>query len=164
MSGRILITNYDPATLPEMERIRLHETADQRPVNDVSFDIRAGHYGGDWPLHGDFRLRSFNAMLNFLGRSVEEEAEHHVEKDLRTPPVAENPVKTMALLVVGERAGQIRPVGPLPRTPLRRQRQRASRSLESRSVQTALTAFPDDHHRPSTHRSSQHYDREIMDG
>ena len=80
MSGRILITNYDPATLPEMERIRLHETADQRPVNDVSFDIRAGHYGGDWPLHGDFRLRSFNAMLNFLGRSVEEEAEHHVEK------------------------------------------------------------------------------------
>ncbi len=100
MSGRILITNYDPATLPEKERIRLHETADQRPVNDVSFDIRAGHYGGDWPLQGDFRLRSFNAMLNFLGRSVEEEAEHHVEKDLRTPPVAENPVKTMDLLVL----------------------------------------------------------------
>ena len=100
ISGRILITNYDPATLPEQERIRLHETADQRPVNDVSFDVRAGYYGGDWPLHGDFRLRSFNAMLNFLGRSVEEEAEYHVEKDLRTPPVAENPMKTMDLLVM----------------------------------------------------------------
>ncbi|MCE3222611.1 MAG: uncharacterized protein K0S58_791 [Nitrospira sp.] len=100
VSGRILITNYDPATLPEQERIRLHETADQRPVNDVTFDIRPGHYGGDWPLHGDFRLRSFNAMLNFLGRSVEEETEHHVEKDLRTPAVAENPVKTMDLLVL----------------------------------------------------------------
>ncbi len=94
MSGRILITNYDPATLPEMERIRLHETADQRPVNDVSFDIRAGHYGGDWPLHGDFRLRSFNAMLNFLGRSVEEEAEHHVEKTSaprRSPRIRSKP-------------------------------------------------------------------------
>lgn len=100
VSGRILITNYDPATLPEQERIRLHETADQRPVNDVTFDIRPGHYGGDWPLHGDFRLRSFNAMLNFLGRSVEEDVEHHVEKDLRTPPVAENPVKTLDLLVL----------------------------------------------------------------
>ena len=100
MSGRILITNYDPATLSEKERIRMHETADQRPVNDVTFDIRSEHYGGAWPLHGDFRLRSFNAMLNFLGRSVEEEAEHHVEKDLRTPPVAENPVKTMDLLVM----------------------------------------------------------------
>ena len=35
-------------------------------------DIRAGHYGGDWPLQGDFRLR-FNAMLNFLGHAVSEE-------------------------------------------------------------------------------------------
>ncbi len=100
VSGRILITNYDPATLPPEERIRLHEEADQRPVNDVSFDIRADHYGGDWPLQGDFRLRSFNAMLNFLGQSVEEEEELPVEKDSRTPPVAENPVKTMDLLVM----------------------------------------------------------------
>jgi hypothetical protein len=102
MSGRILITNYDPAALPPEERIRLHERADQRPVNDVSFDIRAGHYGGDWPLRGDFRLRSFNAMLNFLGGSVDEDIEHAVEKDPRTPPVAENPVKTMDLLVQDE--------------------------------------------------------------
>ena len=100
MSGRVLITNYDPATLPETERIRLHETADQRPVNDVSFDIRAGRYGGDWPLQGDFRLRSFNAMLNFLGLSVDEDKEYVVEKDPRTPPVAENPVKTMDLLLL----------------------------------------------------------------
>ncbi len=99
MSGRILITNYDPSTLPEMERIRLHETADQRPINDVSFDIRAGHYGGDWPLHGDFRLRSFNAMLNFLGQSSRMRQRITWKKTSRTPPVAENPVKTMDLLL-----------------------------------------------------------------
>lgn len=101
ISGRILITNYDPATLPPEERIRLHETADQRPANDVSFDIRTGHYGGDWPIQGNFRLRSFNAMLNFLGHSIDEEPEYDVEKDPRTPPVAnnENPIRTLDLLV-----------------------------------------------------------------
>ena len=100
VSGRILITNYDPATLPPAERVRLHETADQRPVNDVSFDIRAGHFGGEWPLQGDFRLRSFNAMLNFLGHAADEDREYAVEKDSRTPPVAENPVHTMDLLIL----------------------------------------------------------------
>ncbi|MBX3346859.1 MAG: hypothetical protein KF806_16140 [Nitrospira sp.] len=99
VSGRILITNYDPATLPPDERIRLHETADQRPANDVSFDIRPGHIGGEWPMRGDFRLRSFNAMLNFLSRSVDDEREYDVDKDLRTPSVAENPVHTMELLI-----------------------------------------------------------------
>lgn len=99
VSGRILITNYDPATLPPNERIRLHETADQRPANDVSFDIRPGHIGGEWPMRGDFRLRSFNAMLNFLSRSVDDEREYDVDKDLRTPSVAENPVHTMELLI-----------------------------------------------------------------
>lgn len=99
VTGRIVITNYDPATLPPAERIRLHETADQRPANDVSFDIRPGHLGGEWPMSGDFRLRSFNAILNFLSRSVDEEREYAVEKDARTPPVAENPVYTMELLV-----------------------------------------------------------------
>ena len=100
VSGRILITNYDPATLPPAERVRLHETADQRPVNDVSFDIRAGHFGGEWPLQGDFRLRSFNAMLNFLGHAADEDREYAVDKDSRTPPVAENPVHTMDLLIL----------------------------------------------------------------
>ena len=100
LEQQYLITNYDPATLPAAERVRLLETADQRPVNDVSFDIRAGHFGGEWPLQGDFRLRSFNAMLNFLGHAADEDREYAVEKDARTPPVAENPVHTMDLLIL----------------------------------------------------------------
>ena len=99
VSGRILITNYDPNTLPQEERVQLHEEAERSPMNDVSFDIRPGHYGGEWPLKGEFRLRSFNTMLNFLAQSVEEEPEYAVEKDNRTPPFMDNPVKTMDLLV-----------------------------------------------------------------
>ena len=37
-------------------------------------------------------------MLNFLGRSLGEDPEYHVEKDPRTPQVYENPVHTIELL------------------------------------------------------------------
>lgn len=93
------ITNYDPNLLSREERARLQHENEQGLPHDVTFDIRPGHYGGDWPIKGDFRLRSFNAMLNFLGLSIAEDPEYHVEKDSRTPAVSENPVKTMDLLV-----------------------------------------------------------------
>ena len=99
VEGGTLITNYDPGSLSKEERLRLQQEDEQVLVNDVTFDIRPGHYGGDWPIRGDFRLRSFNVMLNFLGHSIAEEPEYHVDKDPRTPEVAENPVKTMDLLV-----------------------------------------------------------------
>lgn len=99
VEGGTLITNYDPSLLSREERARLQNENEQGLQHDVTFDIRPGHFGGDWPLKGDFRLRSFNAMLNFLGLSIEEELEYPVEKDSRTPVVAENPVKTMDLMV-----------------------------------------------------------------
>lgn len=99
VEGGTLITNYDPNILSKEERARLQNENEQGLPHDVTFDIRPGHYGGDWPLKGDFRLRSFNAMLNFLGLSIAEETEYHVDKDSRTPEVAENPVKTLDLVV-----------------------------------------------------------------
>ncbi|MGQ0554518.1 MAG: hypothetical protein ACT4PN_01045 [Nitrospiraceae bacterium] len=99
IEGGTLITNYDPNLLSREERARLQNENEQGLPHDVTFDIRPGHYGGDWPLKGDFRLRSFNAMLNFLGLSLAEEPEYHVEKDRRTPEVMENPVKTMDLIL-----------------------------------------------------------------
>ena len=97
--GRTFITNYDPDTLSPEERARLIEETEEGHLNDVTFDIRPGHVGGEYPLKGDFRLRSFNTILNFLGRSIEEDAEYHVDKDPRTPAVQENPVNTMELLL-----------------------------------------------------------------
>ncbi|HKP01598.1 MAG TPA: hypothetical protein VJU02_08195 [Nitrospiraceae bacterium] len=97
--GRTLITNYDPDTLSPDERARLIDEMGEGDLNDVSFDIRPGHVGGDYPLKGDFRLRSFNTILNFLGRSLSEDPEYHVDQDSRTPAVHENPVHTMELLL-----------------------------------------------------------------
>ncbi|MEP6933197.1 MAG: hypothetical protein ABI988_04540, partial [Nitrospirota bacterium] len=103
ITGPILITNYDPYTLSPEERARLIDDTDEGYFNDVSFDIRPGHVGGEFPLKGDFRLRSFNTILNFLGRSLEEDHEYHVDQDSRTPAVRENPVNTMEL-VLSDRA------------------------------------------------------------
>jgi hypothetical protein len=99
ITGQILITNYDPNTLSPDERARLIDETEDGQLNDVSFDIRPGHVGGEYSLKGDFRLRSFNTILNFLGRSLEEDPEYHVGKDPRSPEVHENPVHTMDLLL-----------------------------------------------------------------
>ncbi|MCK9636977.1 MAG: hypothetical protein M0R41_11940 [Methylobacter tundripaludum] len=99
VTGHILLTNYDPATLSNEERIRLHEEADQGAVNDVSVDIRPGYPGGEWPIHGVFRLRSFHNVLNFIGQSISDDPEYAVAKHPQTPGVSENPVNTLSLLV-----------------------------------------------------------------
>lgn len=99
VTGRILLTNYDPASLSNEERLRLQQEAEQGAENDVSVDIRPGYPGGEWPLHGVFRLRSFHNALNFIGLTIDEDPEYAVDKHPQTPSVSENPVQTMALLV-----------------------------------------------------------------
>jgi hypothetical protein len=99
ITGHILLTNYDPATLSNEERIRLHEEADQGAANDVGVDIRPGYPGGEWPIHGVFRLRSFHNVLNFIGQSISDDPEYGVAKHPQTPNVHENPNNTRSLLV-----------------------------------------------------------------
>lgn len=99
--GPILITNHDPSTLTDAEREALHELAGDWNVSDIAFDIRPDHYGGEWPISGIFRLRSFHSILSFLGKALGEEPGYHVEKDPRTPPILanENPDLTMSFVV-----------------------------------------------------------------
>ncbi len=99
--GPILITNYDPSTLTDAEREALHDQAGDWNVSDIAFDIRTGHYGGEWPISGVFRLRSFHSILGFLGKALGHETGYHVEKDPRTPPILwdENPDLTMEFVV-----------------------------------------------------------------
>ena len=102
-AGRIRITNYDPNTLSPEERAQLSEETEEGHLNDVSFDIRPGHVGGEYPMKGYFRLRSFHAMLHFLARSIDADPEYDVEQDALTPEVAENPVFTMEMTMAAER-------------------------------------------------------------
>lgn len=97
VSGRIVITNYDPDTLPEAERIRLNDEAEQNAPNDLLLDIRPGYPGGEYPLHGRLRLRSFSNILYFVGRTLSAEPERDIAKDPRTPAVAQNPVSVLEI-------------------------------------------------------------------
>lgn len=111
MLGPVLITNYDPNILCCEERTELYDLTSPWIGNDVAFDIRPEYVGGEWPIQGSFRLRSFHEILNFIGHSLGEEPEYPVEKDPRTPPIArdENPAMTMDMTVSDR---------PLTKTPL----------------------------------------------
>lgn len=96
--GRIVITNYDPDILSNHERMQLNQKANRWPPNDLSVDIRPDYPGGDYPFQGNFRLRSFHRILNFLGGGIRNEKEYHVEADPRTTLVLENPLSTINVI------------------------------------------------------------------
>lgn len=98
VTGRIILTNYDPQLLSNEERIKLNEEADSGASNDVMVDIRPGYPGGEVPLHGFFRLRSFYNIVNFIGRDINDEPEFNVDKDPRSPFVSENPIHTLEVI------------------------------------------------------------------
>ncbi|MCC6764784.1 MAG: hypothetical protein IT293_08990 [Deltaproteobacteria bacterium] len=107
--GRIVITNYDPEVLSNDERRRLHEEASHNLDDELVVDVRSGYPGGEFPLHGKFRLRSFANMIDFLGRALGEDPEYAVAPHSHTPAVRENPAFTLEMVessrpVRGERA------------------------------------------------------------
>jgi hypothetical protein len=99
VAGRVVITNYDPRTLSDAERAALNARAASNPANFVLIDIRPEHPGGDWPLFGALKLRSFNRMLDFVAESAGKLREYDVAKDPRTGEVGVNPAQTLAIVI-----------------------------------------------------------------
>ncbi len=96
-TGRVVMTNYDPNTLSNNERRTLQRQAERFPRNYLLVDIRPDHPGGDFPIFGQIKLRSFKAILEFIGRGIVEKPEFHVDPDPRTGPVAVNPARTLTI-------------------------------------------------------------------
>lgn len=95
--GRMLIANYDPSRLSNEERQRLHDEAQRVPSDSILVDLRPGHPGGEYPLHGSILLRSMNSIIGFVAKSIEEELEMMVFPDPRTETVVRNPAKTLEI-------------------------------------------------------------------
>jgi hypothetical protein len=96
--GRIIVTNYDPSVLANDERMRLNEECAEGLDDEMLIDIRPGHPGGEYPLHGRFRLRSFSNIIGFIGQAMGEDPEYDVPGDPRTPTTSENPVFTLGMV------------------------------------------------------------------
>jgi hypothetical protein len=97
--GRVIITNYNYSSLSNPELIALYNEANALPESDVLVDIRASYTGGEFPIHAVLRLRSFLNVLTFIGRGIYEEPEFNVKPDPRTPPLRENPARTLDVAV-----------------------------------------------------------------
>lgn len=95
-TGRVILTNYDPRMLSNAERKALNTLAEANPSNYLLMDIRAGYPGGDFPMFGALKFRSFHAILSFIASGINRIPEYHVEKDPRTGFVLQNPVRTLA--------------------------------------------------------------------
>ncbi len=98
VTGRVVITNYDPALLSNEIRYHLHVEAGKYPPNQILVDIRPGYPGGDYPFHGSFRFRSFNAILAFIAKGIDEDVEFAVAPDSRTGRIRQNPAKSLEVL------------------------------------------------------------------
>lgn len=99
VAGRVAVTNYDPNTLGNQERHALNNLADRNPSNFVLLDIRPGYPGGDWPMFGGIKLRSFAGILAFVASSIRKNPEFAVDKDRRTGKLRENPTSSLAIQV-----------------------------------------------------------------
>jgi hypothetical protein len=97
--GRVIVTNYNYASLSVADLTALYTEANSLPASDILIDIRGAYQGGEFPIHGALRLRSFLNVLTFLGRGIKDEPEFDVAPDPRTPPLHENPVHALELAV-----------------------------------------------------------------
>ena len=97
LPGRVVMTNYDLDQLSRDERRALYREAAALEGNAVLVDVRAGGPGGEFPMHGTFRLRGFLGILNHLGRSLAEEPEYAVAPDPRTVDAPFDPPATLVI-------------------------------------------------------------------
>lgn len=88
--GRVLVSNYDPGVLSNKERTFLNTIVAQKPSNFVLVDIRPGFPGGDYPLFGMIKLRSFNEIIEFVAAGIERNPEFNVAHDPQTGISFEN--------------------------------------------------------------------------
>lgn len=99
LAGRTVISNYDTGLLQRDERRQLFLKTKALAVNEVYVDIRPGFRGGEHPIRGVFRLRSFLGVLGFLARSLGEEPEFAVEQRFATDRVLYSPVQTLGIVI-----------------------------------------------------------------
>ena len=99
VSGRKVVTNYDPRALKDNELARLNETIKRNPASFVYVHLSPDHPGGDFPIQGVIRLRSLLQMLQSTAYNINRTPEFEVAKDPRTGQVKTGPPTTLKINV-----------------------------------------------------------------
>jgi hypothetical protein len=97
--GRVLISNYDPGTLSNKERKVLNTIVAPKPSNFILVDIRPEFPGGDYPLFGSIKLRSFNEIIEFIAAGIERNPEFNVDPDPHTGIAFQNPRSVLSIMI-----------------------------------------------------------------
>jgi hypothetical protein len=98
VTGRAFVSNYDQDELSQEERVQLYRHMARLPNSAILVDLRAGRRGGEVPLHGAVHMRSFQRVLEFVGRGIAAEREYDVSPDARTPAIRDNPRSALAIV------------------------------------------------------------------
>ncbi|MDG1462089.1 MAG: hypothetical protein P8R04_00840, partial [Gammaproteobacteria bacterium] len=85
--GSTIVTNIDPLSDSDDERAALDKVIALTPNNYVDINIRSAGPGGDYALRGAIQLRSFNEVLSFIARGIEEDPEFDVSPDSRSKKI-----------------------------------------------------------------------------
>lgn len=84
VTGRTIITNVPPDLLTNEERRALNQQASELKRNAIPVLIRPDGPGGEFPLMGTIRLRSFLQIIKFLANGLQKEPEYKVPPDTRS--------------------------------------------------------------------------------
>ena len=102
-TGRVLLSNYHSQALSNEERKTLNALAETNPANHLLIDIRQDHPGGELPIFGALKFRSFQAILHSIAAIMSQTPGNQVEKDLQTGVALQNPARTLAVNVTNSR-------------------------------------------------------------
>ena len=95
LSGRLVVTNYDPHALNDKERFRLNGGIRKSPQSFIFLDVRPGDPGGDFPILGAIALRSLGEIIGFVADNIGEAPEFDVKNDPRTGETEPSPRATL---------------------------------------------------------------------
>lgn len=95
--SRAVLTNYDREDVSAATVESLYRRLEDLRDDQVLVDIDPSFPGGNYPLLGYIQLRSFKAIIAFLGRGISEEPEFAVDSDPRTGDAGLNPASTLGI-------------------------------------------------------------------
>ncbi len=110
VSGRKVVTNYDPRALKDYELVKLNEKIKRNPTSFVYVHVSPAHPGGDFPIQGVIRLRSLLQILQSTAYNISRTPEFEVSKDPRTGQTQTGPPITLKINVT-----DTAPSGNVPR-------------------------------------------------